>query len=218
MSQKKCPSCQNHVPAHSKFCPECGSPLSKKAVEKAKSPKNNTTRDTLIIIVVLVVVASAYFIINKPAAPPVSQEEEHVHIQDRPQMTEKELNTAISTLPTDYNSLVQFGNQAMDQGYYALAVEAYKRALIINPDSPNVRTDYGACLHAMGLEELALAEFMTVTTKYPTHTIANFNLGIVYFTMSQIDSSKHYFNKFLSLEPTGKTADQAKKYLAELNK
>ena len=126
------------------------------------------------------------------------------------------MTSALGNLPNDYNSLVQLGNQTMDQGNFAMAAECYKRALNIKGDSPNIRTDYGACLHGMGLPQRAIEEFMTVTQQYPEHTIANFNLGIVYYSVSQVDSAKTYFDKFLALEPTGAQSDAARNYLTEI--
>ena len=214
MSQKKCPSCNAQVAAQSKFCPECGSPISPNTALKAKHAKGNSTRDTLIIISVIFVAAVSYFMINKP----VSHEEHAQHEVDPVHQDVEGMTSVLENMPTDYNSLVQLGNQTMDRKNFPLAAESYKRALKINGDSPDVRTDYGACLHAMGLPQRAIEEFMTVVQKNPEHTIANFNLGIVYYTLNQIDSAKTYFNKYLSLEATGPTSDAAKNYLKELNK
>ena len=215
MSQKKCPSCNAQVAPQSKFCPECGSAMSKKAAEKTSKSKNNSTRDTIIIVAVLAVVATGYFVINRPEPTPTQPPQQAL---DGSHQDVDGMASALQNMPTDYNSLVQLGNQTMDQGNFPMAAECYKRALILQEDSPNVRTDYGACLHGMGLPQRAIDEFMNVTFKYPKHTIANFNLGIVYYSISQPDSAKHYFNKFLSFETEGQTADAARKYLTELNK
>lgn len=218
MSQKKCPSCNAMSPASSKFCSECGTLLSgKKAVKETATKKNNSTRDTFIIVGVLAVVAIAYFMINKPVPvpqPPKQQAQQ----PSNPAHQDIEGMNALANLPTDYNTLVQIGNQTMDEGNYPMAAECYKRALAINSESVNVRTDYGACLHGMGLPERAIEEFMTVLRTHPEHTIANFNLGIVYYSMNTLDSAKAYFTKYISLESSGPTYDAAKKYLAEMEK
>ena len=216
MSQKKCPSCNAMSPANSKFCSECGSPLSKKAAEKSKPVKSNTTRDTLIIVGVLAIAAIAYFVINKPV--PVPKPPQQSQQPTNPAHQDIEGMNALANLPTDYNTLVQIGIQTMDEGNYPMAAECYKRALAINSESVNVRTDYGACLHGMGLPDRAIEEFMTVLRTHPEHTIANFNLGIVYYSVNNIDSAKAYFNKYLSLETSGPTYEAAKKYLSEINK
>lgn len=215
MSQKKCPSCNAQVASQSKFCPECGSPTSKKAAEKKKPVKSNTTRDAIILVSVIVVAAVAYFMFNKPDFVPEPPSQQ---IADPTHENVEGMTSALGNLPNDYNSLVQLGNQTMDQKNFPMAAECYKRALKIKENSPNIRTDYGACLHGMGLPHRAIEEFMTVTKQYPKHTIANFNLGIVYYSVNQVDSAKIYFNKYLTFESTGPTADAARNYLTELNK
>ncbi len=215
MSEKKCPSCNVMVEAKSKFCPECGTAMSQQIKQKAKPTKNTSTRDTLILVAVLVIATAGYFVINQPEAPPQPPQQQ---VMDGSHQDVEGMTSALSNMPTDYNTLVQLGNQTMDQGNFPMAAEAYKRALNIKEDSPNVRTDYGACLHGMGLPQRAIEEFMTVTQKYPKHTIANFNLGIVYYSVNQLDSAKTYFDRFLSFETTGQTADAARNYLAEIKK
>ena len=110
---------------------------------------------------------------------------------------------AFANLPTDYDGLVQMGNQTMDQGNYPMAAECYKRALAINGQSTDVRTDYGACLHGMGLADRAIAEFNKVLLEIPNHSVATYNLGIVYYNEKQYDSAKVYWNRYLELEPNG---------------
>ena len=84
--------------------------------------------------------------------------------------------------PSDYEGLVRMGNEAMDAAQYAMAAEAYKRALAIDSSSLAVRTDFGACLHGMGLPQRALEELRKVIAADPAHVIANFNMGVVHMT------------------------------------
>ncbi len=122
---------------------------------------------------------------------------------------------ALADLPEDFETLVQMGNQFMDNRNYAVAAEIYKRALA-QKEVANIRVDYGACLHAMGLDLRALEEFRTVLAQEPTHAIANFNMGIVFSGQHMADSAIFYFNKYLELEPDGRAAPTARQYLQEL--
>jgi len=126
------------------------------------------------------------------------------------------MGASMPELPTDYADLVNVGNHSMDDGNFALAAECYRRALVIDGSSPDVRTDFGACLHGMGLANRAAEEFKHVLAEYPDHKIASFNLGIVYFTTNQFDSSKAYFEQYLSKEPSGGQADAARDYIKQL--
>ena len=214
---KKCPSCRTSVADNVKFCPDCGTPISKNAVKQAAAKKKSGLRDTLIIVGVLAVVAVAFFIMQKPKEiprPPQQQQSNTNH----PEVEGMDNNMmgALANLPTDFGSLVSIGNQTMDQGNYAMAAECYRRALELKHDDYNDRTDYGACLHGMGLPDRAIQEFKHVISEHKEHGIAHFNLGIVYYSVQQPDSAKTYFNKYLKLEPAGKAAEAARTYLKEI--
>lgn len=170
-------------------------------------------RDSLIISALVIVVGAAYFMYSRSDSPQGSGEFDHPEVEgmDRSAMG------SMMNLPTDYNSLVQFGNQAMDQGNFPLAAEAYKRALAIMGDDPNVRTDYGACLHGMGLPHRALEEFKTVLADHDEHPVATFNVGIVYFNEKQYDSAKVYWEEYLTMQPEGEVANTVRQYLQQLD-
>ncbi|UCD63657.1 MAG: tetratricopeptide repeat protein [Candidatus Zixiibacteriota bacterium] len=212
MSSKKCPSCNFTANDSARFCPQCGAPLTQ---NKKGSPGRSTSRrDTLIIVGVIVIVSAGYLLLRKPQgpAPPATSEFSHPEVtgMEQPQVTSG-LN-----FPTDYDALVQLGNQAMDQGNYPVAAESYRRALVINNHSPDVRTDYGACLHGMGLPDRALQEFRTVLADHPTHVIANFNMGIVYYNLNQSDSARAYWTKVLTLTPDSTLKSTVNQYLQQL--
>lgn len=169
-------------------------------------------RDSLIVAGMVVVVGAGYFIFARPDKPPAGEfNHPQVEGMDRSAMS------GMLNLPTDYNSLLQFGNQAMDHGNFPLAAEAYKRALAIKGDDPDVRTDYGACLHGMGLPHRALQEFTKVLAQRPDHPVATFNMGIVYYNEKQYDSAKTYWEKYLTLQPEGEVANTVRQYLQQLD-
>ena len=183
------------------------------AVQKKPSGKSSM-RDGLIIAAAIVIVGGGFlFYKSSQSVPPqpVAEDSPHQAIDGMAGMG------ALANMPQDYNSLVAIGNQTMDQGNYAMAAESYRRALAIDGESPNVRTDYGACLHGMGLPERAIEEFYTVIVTHPEHGIANFNLGIVYYTLNNSDSARFYWEKYLSVEPNGGAAEQAREYLKTLD-
>jgi len=212
MSRKNCPSCNKSQPSDARFCPDCGAPMSKKkvAVASAAKPSKSSMRDTLIIVAAIVVVGGGFLLYKSsqaPPPPPVAQDPPHQGMEGM---------EALADMPTDYGSLIAVGNQTMDQGNFAVAAESYRRALAINGESPDLRTDYGACLHGMGLPHRAIEEFHTVIAEHPEHRIANYNLGIVYFSQNVADSARFYFEKYLTVDPNGGAAAQAKSYLEKL--
>jgi cytochrome c-type biogenesis protein CcmH/NrfG len=220
MPGRKCPVCNFQASENAKFCPDCGAPLTKKAQKNAAKTKSSSNRDMFIIVGVLVVVVVGYLALKSPTKPPVpvqqqqstATNDEHDHEHENIEGMEDML----ANMPVDFNSLVRLGNQTMDAGNFAMAAECYKRALMIDGNSPDVRTDYGACLHGMGLPDRALEEFHNVLANYPNHEVARFNMGIVFYTMDVADSAKYYWESYLDKFPNGSLAGSAKEYLQKL--
>lgn len=215
----KCPSC-GHETSQGKFCPECGAPLTAKAkgkpaAQSGKKGKSTAVRDLSIVAAALVAVTAGYFLLKEPEKLPQAPQQQQAQM---PQGHEGMDMSQMSNIqfPPDYASLVQMGNQTMDAGNFAVAAEAYRRALVIDESSVNVRTDFGACLHGMGLPNRALEEFYRVIKEHPEHSIANFNIGIVYHGLGKEDSAKVYWEKYLRIDPSGSAAAAARQYLKEL--
>jgi tetratricopeptide (TPR) repeat protein len=143
----------------------------------------------------------------QPPAANVSQNPAHSNEVDM---------AMLNNLPNDYATLVQLGNEQMDQQQFSVAAEIYRRALEIDGSSPDVRADYGACLHAMGLGERAIEEFQKVRGTHPDHAIVHFNLGIVYYTMNQADSARYYWSEYLRIDPEGVASATARQLMEEL--
>jgi tetratricopeptide (TPR) repeat protein len=211
-----CPACGRSAAPTDRFCPACGKPLAAAPVSAA--PASNVSartgmRDALVVIGVIAIVSVLFFAFRsapeKPQPPQATVSENPAHMGDVPM-------GMIDNLPQDYNSLVQSGNEFMDQENYAVAAEVYRRALAIDGNSADVRTDYGACLHSMGLPERAIEEFQRVLKDHPEHSIAHYNLGIVYFTLNQPDSARVYWNNYLRLDPNGVAAANARQFLDAL--
>lgn len=216
-----CPSCGQAVTPNAKFCSQCGAVVTAGA---ANGTKTTGMRDTFIVIGALAAVAAGYFILRRPAPKPEPEPEPQATQQmggnaQHPPMGDGGMPTdmpQLANLPKDYAGLVDAGNQNMDHQEFALAAECYRRALQLDSSSANVRSDYGACLHGMGLPQRAIDEFRKVLKQDPTHAICSFNLGIVFNELKQVDSAKFYFKKYLKMAPTGEAAEAAKKGLKEL--
>jgi tetratricopeptide (TPR) repeat protein len=230
MSDKKCPKCSRPVADGVKFCPECGNPMGSPASAAApQAKKNNNLRDGIVILAVLAIVAAAYFILKEKPVPPLPESQGSGQQsqpsapamqgdqQGSPHDMENGMTAAmLDSLPKDYNTLVQMGNNYMDHQNFAIAAECYKRALAMSDESPDVRVDYGACLHGMGLGDRALDEFRKVLAKDPKHPIANFNMGIVFSDKGVNDSVRVYMKKYLSIDPNGAAAGAAKDFLQKV--
>ena len=109
----------------------------------------------------------------------------------------------IAELPDNYSQLIKLGNDYMDQGMYALAIECYQRGLAIDSTSSDVLIDLGACYHAVGGGEKAIEFFEKALVITPNHVIGHFNTGIVYGAFLQWTGNQR--RKLTTLAPRHRT-------------
>jgi cytochrome c-type biogenesis protein CcmH/NrfG len=88
------------------------------------------------------------------------------------------LNKIVANDPTNVKAYVAMGNIYFDTNRNADAVTAYKKALELNPDDPNVRTDMGVCLKRLGRIDEAVSEFKKASRSDPRHFQSRYNLGV----------------------------------------
>ena len=171
-------------------------------------------RDNFIVVVILLIVTGGYLLVKQPWSQPVPVNPGgHNHASS---MSEAMQN--IGELPEDYDALIAMGNEYMDNFNYPVAAECYRRALEIDGSSLDVRTDYGACLHGMGLLERARDEFNKVLAEDESHPVANYNLGIVFYNLENDDSARYYWERFLMVEPEGQVSASVRNVLKEMDK
>lgn len=212
MANDFCPKCGQATQPQDRFCAKCGAPVGKEQADSPASEGKTWKRDVTLIVGLVVVVVVGYLVMHKSAEQPQPRESR----METPIGHEGMDAAILQNMPTEYNDLVQAGNQYMDQENFPVAAELYRRALAIDPGSADVRTDFGACLHGMGLPARAIEEFHRVIEEHPEHQIANFNLGIVYYGTGQFDSARYYWEEFLASEPVGTPAELAREYLKKL--
>jgi tetratricopeptide (TPR) repeat protein len=176
-----------------------------------KVPSGTLMRDAVVIAGVLLVITLGYVLFKKSPKMPV----EEAQAATTPPTAGGNMGADLD-LPSSYDSLVATGNRFMDADNFAVAAESYRRALAINGGSSDVRTDYGACLHAMGLPDRAIEEFRTVLKADPAHTLAKFNLGVVFYEKNEGDSSRAWLQKYLAEDPTGRASELAKQLLRDI--
>lgn len=81
--------------------------------------------------------------------------------------------------PNDYAAQVAAGNFFYDRGQWAEAEAAYRRALAVRADDPDVVTDHGVTLHQLGRDAEALAEFDRSIRLDPRHAMTALNGTVV---------------------------------------
>jgi tetratricopeptide (TPR) repeat protein len=217
LTQPQCPACHAALAPNAKFCPSCGKPLdsAQKSAGGQPSEANRERplrlRDVFLVLGVIAAFSVGFFALKSPGQRPQPAAADMRSIPGH----DADMS-ALQNMPTDFEGLVAAGDRQMDNGNYLIATEAYRRALALKPAAVDVRTDYGACLYAMGLPERALREFYAVIGTMPQHAIVHFNMGIVYHSIGQADSASSYFRRYLEIEPDGPSAPTARQLLAAL--
>jgi len=81
--------------------------------------------------------------------------------------------------PNNLQALINLGNACYDTDRYQEAIDAYSRALVINPKNSDVRTDMGIMYRKLGQFDKAVEAFRQAAQYDPRHLNSRFNVGIV---------------------------------------
>jgi cytochrome c-type biogenesis protein CcmH/NrfG len=113
--------------------------------------------------------------------------------------------------PKDVNAWISLGNDYFDTEQSQKAIDAYAKALEINPDNPNVLTDQGVMYKKIGWYDKALANFDKAQKIDPNHVQSLFNSGVVYAVdLKDHVKARPYWKKILEIDPNSATAMQVK--------
>jgi cytochrome c-type biogenesis protein CcmH/NrfG len=127
------------------------------------------------------------------------------------------LEQITSTEPKNVQAWVELGHAYFDTRQPKKAVDAYTRALEIQPNNPDVLTDQGIMYRDLGLADEALANFQKATSIDPQHLQSRFNTGIV-FAYDKKDAQKAIatWSELMKLAPNSPQAAQARQLIGEL--
>lgn len=113
--------------------------------------------------------------------------------------------------PANRNAWVELGHNYFDSDQPVKAVDAYNKALELDPSDPNVLTDQGVMFRRLGWYDKAAENFAKASELDPSHIQSLYNLGVVYrYDLQDFDKAKETWNKYLALNPTGPGADQVR--------
>jgi cytochrome c-type biogenesis protein CcmH/NrfG len=121
--------------------------------------------------------------------------------------------------PANYDGLVSLGNDYFDLGEAQKSIDAYRKALAIRGNDPNVWTDMGVMYRQTRDFKSAADAFRKAIALDPRHTTSRFNLGVVMVhDLNDPKAGIEAWEGFLSVEPTGPRAEQVRAQLDELRK
>ncbi|OGT97875.1 MAG: hypothetical protein A2X80_04035 [Geobacteraceae bacterium GWB2_52_12] len=121
--------------------------------------------------------------------------------------------------PKNLNAWISLGNDYFDTEQVQKSINAYGKALEIQPNNPNILTDQGVMYRKTGWYDKALANFEKANKIDPGHLQSLFNAGIVYMVdMKQPEKAYPYWERYLKLDSTSQTAIQIKELMQQSGK
>lgn len=128
-----------------------------------------------------------------------------------------DMEKAVAKEPQNAQAWAALGNAYFDAKNPQKAVQAYARALALNPNDPNVLTDQGVMFRALGFFDKAVANFEKANKLNPQHLQSLYNLGIVYAVdLKQPAKARPVFEKVIQMDGSGELGNQAREMLQQL--
>jgi tetratricopeptide (TPR) repeat protein len=119
--------------------------------------------------------------------------------------------------PKNLQAWIQLGNDLFDTNQYQKSVEAYGRALELQPENPDVLTDQGVMYRSLGQYEQAIANFEKANRIAPAHLQSLINLAVVYDAdLKKPDKAAAALEKVIQQDPGGRFGAQARDFLAQI--
>lgn len=129
-----------------------------------------------------------------------------------------ELKSIVAGDPKNRQAWVALGNEYFDSNQFMNAIEAYDKALELQPNDPNVLTDQGVMFRRLGWFDRAIDNFNKAYEADSSHSTSLFNLGIVYrYDLQDFAKAKEAWSKFLEVNPGGPGSDRVRQEMEFLN-
>lgn len=118
--------------------------------------------------------------------------------------------------PKNLNAWISLGNDYFDTEQTQKSINAYGKALEIDPNNPNILTDQGVMFRKVGWYDKAIANFEKANKLDPKHLQSLFNTGIVYAVdLKQPAKAVPYWERYLKLDSNSPTAVQIKSIMEQ---
>ena len=118
--------------------------------------------------------------------------------------------------PKNLQAWIQLGNDYFDTDQSQKAINAYGKALELDPNNANVLTDQGIMFKRVGWFDKAIANFEKAQQLDPKHLQSLYNLGVVYMAdLKQPAKAVKYWERYLELDPMSPNSQQVRAMLEE---
>ena len=114
----------------------------------------------------------------------------------------------------DAKRWIALGNRYFDAHQRDKAIEAYTKALELDPDNPDVLTDQGVMYSETTQYEKAIANFQKAHAIDPTHLPSLLNLGMLYAQyLKDYDKAIKTWKRVIEIAPVTVQAAKAHAYI-----
>jgi len=125
-----------------------------------------------------------------------------------------ELKNIVAADPNNFLAWVALGNEYFDRNQLMDSIQAYDKALEIQPNSPDVLTDQGVMFKRLGWFDRAIENFTKANEIDPAHATSIYNLGVVYrYDLQDLAKAQEAWTRFLEISPTGPGSDRVRQDL-----
>ncbi|MGD8385226.1 MAG: tetratricopeptide repeat protein [Lysobacterales bacterium] len=116
----------------------------------------------------------------------------------------------------DFSSLSRLADRYFEAGQYLKAIQAYNKALAIDPSSADCLNDRGLAQYYTGDPDAALKSIDQAIASDPGYVHAWLSKGYVLVSEGRYDEAKVALNKVKELDQSGTLAAEADKFLARI--
>ncbi|WP_432821451.1 tetratricopeptide repeat protein [Trichloromonas sp.] len=146
-------------------------------------------------------------------APSSSSSAPAVNMQQDIQLMEK----LVANDPANRGAWVQLGHAYFDSSQPVKAIEAYNKALELDPNDADVLTDQGVMFRQLGWFDRAEENFIKANEINPSHHQSLYNLGVVYrYDLQDMNRAREVWTRYLQVNPSGPGSDSIRRELDAL--
>src|SRR5512143_2903912 len=98
-------------------------------------------------------------------------------------------------------------------GQHEKSAEAFREALLVNPDNAIAMINLGAQYDKLGRTDDAIKYYVKALSLYPDYAEGHYELGLIYFKAGKQAEALTSFQKAKELAPGSEAALQADKYI-----
>lgn len=129
----------------------------------------------------------------------------------------RELKNIVDKDPTNHGAWTRLGNLYFDTDQFTDAIDAYTKALELEPQDPDVITDRAIMYRRIGDFEKAVSELKRAMAMDPKHLNAPLNLGVVLrYDLNDVPGAIQAWQAYLSRNPPAEMAEKIRREIESL--